>query len=65
MNTWLHRFCDSITRFVDCGDVVFAASVASVIYGVAQVYTPAAWILGGVLLAIAAISHGGSNEERR
>jgi hypothetical protein len=58
MNTWLHRFCDSITRSVDCGDVVFAASVASVIYGVVQIHPPAAWIVAGVFGVVAALGSG-------
>ena len=36
-------------------DVVFVAGVAALVYGVAQVYQPAAWILGGLVTAAAAL----------
>lgn len=44
----------SIVNTIDLGDVVFAASVAAVCYGAAQVYQPAAWIIGGAIGIIAA-----------
>jgi hypothetical protein len=61
MTTWLHRCCEALKNVMDLGDVIFVLGAGATIYGVAQVYPPAAWVLGGAILATAAIGHGGSD----
>lgn len=48
----LSKFGRSIAALFDFGDVLFVAAVASIAYGVAQIYPPAAWIVVGLIFIV-------------
>ena len=41
-----------IANFIDLRDVIVIGGAAAVLYGVAQIYSPAAWIIGGAAFVL-------------
>lgn len=44
-----------IAQFIDARDVIALAGLAALIYGIAQIYPPAAWIVGGAALLFVSV----------